>query len=48
MNSSDAEPRRRYRLTQLGGSVLAAETERLTGVLREARRGLRLYEERQS
>lgn len=45
---SDVEPRRRYRLTQLGGSVLAAETERLTGVLREARRGLRLHEERQS
>jgi DNA-binding PadR family transcriptional regulator len=48
VNSSEAEPRRRYRLTQLGGSVLAAETERLTGVLREARRGLRLREERQS
>ena len=41
-------PRRRYRLTQPGRSVLAAETERLTGVLRVARRGLRLHEERQS
>ncbi|HEY4381736.1 MAG TPA: helix-turn-helix transcriptional regulator [Acidobacteriaceae bacterium] len=45
---SDEEPRRRYRLTQTGGEVLAAETERLTGVLRKARRGLRLHEERQS
>jgi len=45
---SDAEPRRRYRLTQSGGAALAAETERLTGVLKEARRGLRLHEERQS
>jgi DNA-binding PadR family transcriptional regulator len=42
------EPRRKYRLTQMGGSVLAAETERLTGVLREARRGLRLHEGRQA
>jgi len=46
--SSESEPRRRYHLTQTGGSVLAAETERLAGVLREARRGLRLHEERQS
>ena len=46
--SSEDEPRRRYRLTQTGSGVLAAETERLAGVLREARRGLRLYEERQS
>ena len=45
---SEDSPRRRYRLTQMGSSVLAAETERLTGVLREARRGLRLHEERQS
>src|SRR5664279_177086 len=44
---SDAAPRRRYRLTQVGGSVLAAETERLTGVLRKARHGLRLLEERE-
>jgi DNA-binding PadR family transcriptional regulator len=45
---ADAEPRRRYRLTRMGHSVLAAETERLTAVLREARRGLRLHEEHQS
>lgn len=45
---SDDEPRRRYRLTQPGSSVLAAETNRLTAVLREARRGLRLHEESQS
>jgi DNA-binding PadR family transcriptional regulator len=47
-SDADAEPRRRYRLTKMGHSVLAAETERLTGVLREARRGLRLHEEHQS
>jgi DNA-binding PadR family transcriptional regulator len=41
-------PRRRYRLTQMGSAVLAAETERLTSVLRVARRGLRLHEGRQS
>jgi DNA-binding PadR family transcriptional regulator len=46
--SDSDEPRRKYRLTQVGGSVLAAETERLTGVLRKARRGLRLIEERES
>ncbi|MEO6815493.1 MAG: PadR family transcriptional regulator [Edaphobacter sp.] len=46
--NSESEPRRRYRLTQMGSSALAAETERLTGVLREARRGLRLHEERQA
>ena len=45
---SESEPRRRYRLTETGATVLAAETERLAGVLREARRGLRLHEERQS
>ena len=45
---ADGEPRRRYRLTKLGTTVLAAETERLSGVLRHARRGLRLHEERQS
>jgi DNA-binding PadR family transcriptional regulator len=39
------EARRRYHLTQLGNAVLAAETERLTAVLREARRCLRLGEE---
>ncbi len=47
-SNSDAEPRRKYRLTKIGSSLLAAETDRLTGVLREARRGLRLHEERQS
>ena len=48
-DASEDEPRRRYRLTQSGSAVLAAETERLTAVLREARRGLqRLHEERQS
>ena len=46
--NSDAEPRRKYRLTQSGTAVLAAETERLTGLLRIARRSLRLQEERQS
>jgi DNA-binding PadR family transcriptional regulator len=45
--SSVSEPRRKYHLTQMGASVLAAETERLAAVLREARRGLRLHEERQ-
>jgi DNA-binding PadR family transcriptional regulator len=40
------EERRRYRLTRDGRAVLAAETERLTGVLREARRGLRLLGEK--
>jgi DNA-binding PadR family transcriptional regulator len=47
-SGSDEEPRRKHRLTQIGGSVLAAETERLTGVLRKARHGLRLHAERQS
>jgi len=42
---ADDSERRRYRLTQMGNSVLAAETERLTAVLREARRCLRLEEE---
>jgi len=46
--NTDGEPRRIYRLTQTGSSVLAAETERLSGVLREARRGLRLRQERLS
>ena len=45
---NETPPRRRYRLTQTGSAVLGAETERLTAVLREARRGLRLHEERQS
>jgi DNA-binding PadR family transcriptional regulator len=47
-SDSDTEPRRRYRLTSSGRAVLAAETERLTGVLRVARRSLRLLEERRS
>jgi DNA-binding PadR family transcriptional regulator len=47
-DTSEAEPRRRYRLTSSGSSVLAAETERLTAVLRTARRALRLHQERQS
>jgi DNA-binding PadR family transcriptional regulator len=47
-DTSESEPRRRYRLTNSGTSVLAAETERLTAVLRKARRALRLHEERQS
>src|SRR5277367_5293952 len=46
-DTSESEPRRRYRLSEIGGSVLAAETDRLAGVLREARRGLRLHEGRQ-
>jgi DNA-binding PadR family transcriptional regulator len=47
-DDSEAEPRRKYRLTQSGSALLAAETERLTGVLRHARRGLRMLEEQQS
>ncbi|AFL89621.1 putative transcriptional regulator [Terriglobus roseus DSM 18391] len=43
-----ADERRQYHLTDLGNSVLSAETERLSSVLREARRALRLREERQS
>jgi len=38
--------RRKYRLTDLGNAVLAAEVERLSGVLVEARRALRLNERR--
>jgi len=37
--------RRRYRLTQTGSGVLAAETVRLGAVVREARRCLQLDEE---
>jgi DNA-binding PadR family transcriptional regulator len=37
-----APSRRIYHLNEVGRSVLAAETNRLTGVLREARRCLRL------
>ena len=40
--------RRRYRLSQTGSGVLAAETVRLGEVLREARRCLRLDEETES
>jgi DNA-binding PadR family transcriptional regulator len=43
-----ADERRRYHLTDLGNAVLSAETERLSSVLREARRALRLREEKQS
>jgi DNA-binding PadR family transcriptional regulator len=45
-DSRDAAPRRIYRLSEEGRAVLAAETERLCGVLREARRCLRLNEGR--
>ncbi len=38
--------RRTFRLTTLGIDVLAAEVERLTGVLRQARRSIRLAERR--
>ncbi|MDP9039241.1 MAG: PadR family transcriptional regulator [Acidobacteriota bacterium] len=39
---SDGTDRRRYRLTDAGGEVLRAEVECLDGVLRQARRSLRL------
>jgi DNA-binding PadR family transcriptional regulator len=42
------DERRRYHLTDFGNAVLSAETERLSSVLREARRALRLREEKQS
>ncbi|WP_035355574.1 PadR family transcriptional regulator [Edaphobacter aggregans] len=42
-----APARRLYHLNEAGRAVLAAETERLTEVLREARRCLRLSEGRQ-
>lgn len=42
------DERRQYHLTDLGHAVLSAETQRLSSVLREARRALRLREERQS
>jgi len=44
---SEDPPRRRYRLTDTGGAVLAAETKRLTGVVQVARLALRLDEGRQ-
>lgn len=41
-SSADDDPRRRYyRLTSFGRGVLAAETERLARVVKEARRRLR-------
>jgi DNA-binding PadR family transcriptional regulator len=40
-DDDDARGRRTYRLTRNGSAVLAAETDRLTGVLRHARRSLR-------
>ena len=46
--SEGADERRRYHLTDFGNAVLSAETERLSSVLREARRALRLREEKQS
>ena len=46
---SSPDPRRRYyRLRALGRSVLAAETERLDGVLREARARLRAVKPRRA
>jgi DNA-binding PadR family transcriptional regulator len=45
-DSRDVGERRVYRLSEEGRAVLAAETERLSGVLREARRCLRLNEGR--
>ena len=39
---SEGSGRRRYQLNEMGIAVLVAETERLTGVLREAKRCLRL------
>lgn len=38
--------RRMFQITTLGHDVLAAEVERLSGVLRQARRSIRLAEER--
>jgi DNA-binding PadR family transcriptional regulator len=46
LGSRDAVARRIYCLSEDGRAVLAAETERLSGVLREARRCLRLNEGR--
>ena len=43
-----AKERREYHLTDLGSAVLRAETERLTKVIKEARRSLRLNERTQS
>jgi DNA-binding PadR family transcriptional regulator len=43
---AEAQQRRRYRLTDAGSAVLLAEVQRLSGVLREAKRCLRLDERR--
>ena len=40
--------RREYHLTQLGSAVLRAETDRLSMVIKEARRRLRLNEGKQA
>ena len=46
---SDDDPRRRYyRLTAAGRGVLAAETARLTGVVREARARLQMAKPRRA
>ena len=46
---SDDDPRRRYyRLTADGRGVLAAETDRLAGVVREARLRLRIVKPRRA
>lgn len=45
----DEDPRRRYyRLTSLGRGVLAAETDRLTDVVREARLRLQIVQPRRT
>jgi DNA-binding PadR family transcriptional regulator len=44
---SEDSPRRRFHLTAMGSGVLAAETARLTDVLREARRCLQQLKEEQ-
>jgi DNA-binding PadR family transcriptional regulator len=45
----DEDPRRRYyRLTSLGRGVLAAETTRLAGVVREARLRLQIHKARRA
>jgi DNA-binding PadR family transcriptional regulator len=45
----DEDPRRRYyRLTSLGRRVLTAETDRLAGVVREARLRLRINKPRRA
>jgi DNA-binding PadR family transcriptional regulator len=38
--------RRKFQLTKLGNGVLAAEVDRLSGLLRHARRSIRLAERR--